>query len=66
MRSCRGLDPELFKRWLRLFHETTHTLGNTAMRDRADELAPRIAESLWYGYQMYNRPTSLPTDLDAG
>ncbi|CAB3785175.1 Group 3 truncated hemoglobin ctb [Pararobbsia alpina] len=59
-----GLDPELFKRWLSLFHQTTRALGNAAMRDRADMLAPRIAESLWYGYQMYNNPSSLPRDLD--
>jgi hemoglobin len=58
-----GLSPELFKRWLSLFHLTTRTLANVAMRERADMLAPRIAESLWYGYQMYNDPGSLPADL---
>jgi hemoglobin len=59
-----SLNPELFKRWLRLFHETTRTLENERMRDRADMLAPRIAESLWYGYQMYNNPQSLPGGLE--
>jgi hemoglobin len=59
-----GLSPDLFKRWLSLFHQTTRELDNAAMRDRADMLAPRIAESLWYGYQMYNDPASLPRDLD--
>ena len=46
-----GLDVQLFQRWLALFHQTTATLGNDAMAERANELAGRIAESLWYGYQ---------------
>jgi hemoglobin len=47
-----GLDAGLFQRWLALFRETTATLGNEAMAERANELALRVAESLWYGYQM--------------
>ena len=46
-----GLDAQLFQRWLALFRQTTATLGNDAMAERANELAGRIAESLWYGYQ---------------
>jgi hemoglobin len=46
-----GLSVALFRRWLELFHQTTATLGNDAMAERANELALRIAESLWYGYQ---------------
>lgn len=46
-----GLDVQLFQRWLALFRQTTATLGNDAMAERANELAARIAESLWYGYQ---------------
>ena len=46
-----GLDVQLFQRWLALFHRTTATLGNDAMAERANELAGRVAESLWYGYQ---------------
>ncbi|HTJ93779.1 MAG TPA: group III truncated hemoglobin [Pararobbsia sp.] len=57
------LNPGLFRRWLELFHQTTHQLANEPMRDRADHLAPRIAESLWYGYQMYNHPETLPSSL---
>jgi len=57
------LNPALFTRWLELFHQTTHTLENARMRARADMLAPRIAESLWYGYQMHNNPQSLPAGL---
>ena len=44
-------DAQLFQRWLALFRQTTATLGNDAMAERANELAGRIAESLWYGYQ---------------
>lgn len=47
-----GLDVQLFQRWLALFRQTTATLGNDAMAERANELAARIAESLWYGYQV--------------
>ena len=46
-----GLTRKLFQRWLALFRQTTATLGNDAMAERANELAGRIAESLWYGYQ---------------
>jgi hemoglobin len=46
-----GLSVDLFNRWLQLFGETTATLGNEAMQARANDLANRIAESLWYGYQ---------------
>lgn len=49
-----GLKAELFQRWLALFAQTTATLGNEAMAARANELAARIAESLWYGYQVSN------------
>lgn len=47
-----GLTAELFQRWLGLFARTTATLGNPALEERANDLAHRIAESLWYGYQM--------------
>lgn len=47
-----GLSAELFQRWLTLFGQTTAALGNPAMQERANELAHRVAESLWYGYQM--------------
>jgi hemoglobin len=55
-----GLAPALFRRWLELFHDTTAALPNAAMRERADHLAERIAQSLWYGYQMHHRPDELP------
>ena len=47
-----GLSAQLFERWLALFRRTTAGLGNPPMQQRADELAGRIAESLWYGYQI--------------
>jgi hemoglobin len=55
-----GLSKELFQHWLVLFRQTTRQLQNTAMADRASELAGRIAESLWYGYQMSRNPDQLP------
>ena len=47
-----GLSADLFRQWLTLFRETTGTLPNAAMGERANDLAERIAESLWYGYQL--------------
>jgi hemoglobin len=60
-----GLEPSLFRRWLTLFHETTAELGNPAMQARADELAERIAESLWMGYQMARDPERIAAKLEA-
>jgi hemoglobin len=47
-----GLTIELFQRWLLLFGQTTDALPNAALAERAKDLAKRIAQSLWYGYQM--------------
>jgi hemoglobin len=58
------LRPELFERWLTLFAATTQSLGNAPMQAKADELARRIARSLWYGYQLANAPGLLPEALD--
>ena len=57
------LSGELFQRWLRLFRATTATLGNPAMSQRADEMAQRIAQSLWFGYQLHRRPDESPSSL---
>ena len=45
------LSLELFQRWLGLFRETTAALPNQALAEKANDLAKRIAQSLWYGYQ---------------
>jgi hemoglobin len=45
-----GLSAGHFHHWLGLFRETTQTLGNPELQARADELATRIAASLWYGH----------------
>ncbi|WP_427911451.1 group III truncated hemoglobin [Ramlibacter sp. MMS24-I3-19] len=58
-----GLSAELFGRWLALFDQTTATLPNVAMRERANDLARRIAGSLWYGYQMSKGTDALPVPL---
>jgi len=55
---------ELFHRWLSLFRETTQSLGNTALQMRADELAHRIAGSLWYGYQAKHGSERAPLGTD--
>lgn len=55
-----GLSAQLFGRWLTLFGQTTAAIPNEPMRERANELAQRIAESLWYGYQIAHTPDSLP------
>ncbi|MGV8804536.1 MAG: group III truncated hemoglobin [Polaromonas sp.] len=49
-----GLTVELFQRWLLLFGQTTSALPNAALAERAQDLAKRIAQSLWYGYQMHH------------
>ena len=54
-----GLSLELFQQWLKLFRETTAEMGNSALETRADDLAQRVAQSLWYGYQMYRDPDRL-------
>ena len=46
------LNAGLFRRWLALFATTTASLGNPAMQQRADELAHRIADSLWFGWRI--------------
>ena len=58
-----GLSAELFGHWLELFNQTVTTLGNAALRERARELAQRIADSLWYGYQLANHAPESPADV---
>jgi hemoglobin len=60
-----GLDADMFRHWLSLFHETTLELNNEAMRARANDLAQRVAQSLWYGYQLNNNPDAIPGDIPA-
>jgi hemoglobin len=55
-----GLSKELFQHWLALFRQTTRRLPNQPMAERATDLAGRIAESLWYGYQISRSPDHLP------
>ena len=61
-----GLDAAHFARWVRIFRATTAEQGNAALQSRANELAERIAQSLWYGYQWHHRPEHLPRDLPPG
>ena len=57
--SLPGLTIELFQRWLLLFRQTTGALPNAALAEKANDLAKRIAQSLWYGYQMSQEPSTL-------
>lgn len=58
-----ALTPALFERWLELFRATASALPNRSMATRAIELSERIAQSLWYGYQLHRNPGALPIDL---
>jgi hemoglobin len=58
-----GLTAELFQRWLALFRETTRAQPNQAMGEQAFAMAKRVAQSLWYGYQIGNHPDQLPSEL---
>jgi hemoglobin len=58
-----GLSADLFRQWLALFRGTTASLRNAALAERANDLAGRIAESLWYGYQMSRQADPLPREL---
>jgi len=57
------LDASMFHRWLAIFHSTTAELPNRDMANQADELARRIARSLWLGYQMNREPNRMPQEL---
>ena len=59
------LSGELFQRWLALFRNTTDSLGNAMMGKRANEMAQRIAQSLWFGYQLHRKPDDSPASLAA-
>lgn len=58
-----GLTAGLFQHWLQLFDETVATLPNTALQERVSHLAHRIADSLWYGYQLAHPATETSTGL---
>lgn len=58
-----NLSAPLFERWLALFGQTTAALPNRALADAADEMAKRMARSLWYGYQVSRDPNQPLTEL---
>src|SRR5690606_14141833 len=57
------LEAPLFRRWLKLFNATTEALPNRDLANQANELAHRIARSLWHGYQMSREPNRMPAEL---
>lgn len=60
-----ALTGELFMHWLELFRATTGAQPNVALKQRADELAGRVAQSLWYGYQLHRDPDRPPEAIGA-
>ena len=62
-RALPGLTHSMFERWLDLFHESVSEMKNQAMAERAVELSQRIAQSLWYGYQLHREPDRAPASL---
>lgn len=48
------LNADMFHRWLALFADTLSTHPNQPMARQAIEMATRIANRLWLGYQMGN------------
>lgn len=58
-----GLSKELFQHWLALFRQTTRQLPNRELAERASDLAGRIAQSLWYGYQISRNADALPGEM---
>lgn len=61
-----GLTADMFHHWLALFRQTTDTLPNRQLAERATDFAQRIARSLWFGYQINNSPNRIPTELHHG
>lgn len=57
------LTATLFERWLALFKQTTHELGNSALEQHANTIAAFIANRLWQGYQMSHYPDNEPALL---
>ncbi|MCB5187734.1 group III truncated hemoglobin [Methylobacillus caricis] len=57
------LSAELFEHWLALFRQTLANQPNHALQTQAEQMAGKIANSLWMGYQMHRKPGNLPTDL---
>ena len=56
-----GLSDALFQRWLRLFREVSNQQPNQAMALKAQDVAERIARSLWMGYQQVQSSEPVPT-----
>lgn len=57
------LSADLFERWLSLFADSLQEHPNQAMAVRAADMAERIAQRLWLGYQMANFPQQAATPL---
>jgi hemoglobin len=49
------LTAELFRRWMRVFRETTAAQPNQRLGRRANHVAERIVESLWCSYRPHQQ-----------
>ncbi len=58
-----GLTHPMFEHWLDLFFDAASELENQAMAERAVQLSQRIAQSLWYGYQLQHAPDQMAARL---
>lgn len=52
------LTHSMFEHWLDLFFDAANALPNRPMGERAVEISRRIAQGLWYGYQLHRDPRS--------
>ena len=57
------LSAELFEHWLALFADSLEEHPNRPMAMRAADMAERIAQRLWLGYQMAHFPQQAATPL---
>lgn len=62
-RALPDLTASMFERWLDLFDEAASALPNRTIAERAGELSQRIAQSLWYDYQLQRAPDGMPASL---
>jgi hemoglobin len=47
-----GFTSDTFARWMVLFRETTAALPNRRLEKRANRIAERVVQGLWFGYQL--------------
>jgi hemoglobin len=56
-----GFSSDMFARWMVLFQDTTAAQPNRRLEKRANRIAERVVQSLWFGYQL-KRPVRAPRE----